>query len=629
MSGLENVEELVGAVAAKIGIAVHVLGDGAGGGAFGGGVMPCDGRIVQHKIVAVNAEVFAGFGIIDALIGVPGPFAAGIDLAGDAGNSRDLAQIDLADLEGLAGAVILVQHDVMRGAHIITDNVGLAGDNHVGGNVHYLFGQILVGNDDLNGGGEAVFGVAVSGGGDGVGDGGGTRAHTGNGAPAVYCGNVGVAGGPGLGIVIGVGGIHNGLELELEGGSQAIAFLREGEAFGVHGVAAEEHPVAVNGLRGIGIRGEGIVGTHDDGERVAVRLAAVGAAAGIHHVFEGLGHGVILILHLVPEDALDRVVAHEGDGLGIAVNDARARTQQRIAGGAVAVHVHALADGHPEDAVGQGAGDMVLDVAAVDIGFGARVDSPTVGVILRGDARVGGQAQIGRRAGLGAVGVEYDYAVIGAGGGDGGAGRAGGLEYGHGAAGGVGNGLSFQPVLVGEAGIMAVIGADEQHVHVDGPVLGRAGDHLDGLNVRGGFEVPALPGDVIIAAGHAVDGEEEALGGNAGEAALVNELVVQSGIVNCHNGLGPACAGSEHLSLDGLEILPNGVKQTELCVFGFGFDNTLRKRGGGDHGKHHNNSKRYTKETFDIHTITFLSVWLGIFYHSNSRLSRYINAYTP
>ena len=91
-----------------------------------------------------------------------------------------------------------------------------------------------------------------------------------------------------------------------------------------------------------------------------------------------------MFLHLVPEGRLIHIVAGKGDGLGIAVNAARSRVKQSITGGAAAGELHTFADSHPNEGVGQRSGNVVLDIAAVDVSGGAGGYRPTVGVVGRG-----------------------------------------------------------------------------------------------------------------------------------------------------------------------------------------------------------------------------------------------------
>ena len=55
---------------------------------------------------------------------------------------------------------------------------------------------------------------------------------------------------------------------------------------------------------------------------------------------------------------------------------------------------------------------MVFNITTVDICGTAGINRPTVVVIFLSDAAVGGQAEVGRSAGLAAVAVENNNALI-------------------------------------------------------------------------------------------------------------------------------------------------------------------------------------------------------------------------
>ena len=313
---------------------------------------------------------------------------------------------------------------------------------------------------------------------------------------------------------------------------------------------------------------------------------------GVYHGGERLGNGGA-VLHLIPEGLLILIVAGEGNGLGIAVNDARAGGKQSGTGGAVARLLHAFADSHPNEAVGKGSGDVVLNVAAVDERRGAGAYRPTVAVVGGGDAGIGGEAEVGGISVLSAVGViDYD-ALVKVVLSDGGAGSGGAGKQRYGAAGGVRDGLSFILILVGEVGILAVIGADEQNVDSLGPVAGRLGGEGLNLALHGAVE-PA--GSIVIHAVHAVNGEGELLRTHQLKAAPVDKGIVHGRVVSRHCDFGSACPAGDGLLLNTLDGRPCVVEHTELLCFSGGRRGGLCHRAHGQQSKRHENGEHDSKE---------------------------------
>ena len=146
---------------------------------------------------------------------------------------------------------------------------------------------------------------------------------------------------------------------------------------------------------------------------------------------------------------------------------------------------------------------------------------------------------------------------------------------------------------------------------------------LNGLYGIGKLGTGRLAGNVVIAVGHAVYGEEEALLGNGVEAGLVNKGMVHSCLINSHGNVGPFGAGGNGLGFDRIEVFPDKVEEVKLSALGLRSNNVFCQSGSGDRGKHHKHCKRYAKETFNLHRIIFLSIWICIFYHSLRSLSLY------
>ena len=126
---------------------------------------------------------------------------------------------------------------------------------------------------------------------------------------------------------------------------------------------AEKLPVAGDCLSTVGIGWERIGRTHDDGICIAVWIVL---AMVVDHGGKSLGNGGA-VLHLCPECLLIQIVARERYGLRIAVYACGACGNERRSRGAVAVGLHALTDGHPNEAVGELFRYMILNIAAVDV----------------------------------------------------------------------------------------------------------------------------------------------------------------------------------------------------------------------------------------------------------------------
>ena len=115
---------------------------------------------------------------------------------------------------------------------------------------------------------------------------------------------------------------------------------------------------------------------------------------------------------------------------------------------------------------------MVLDVAAVDPRCAAAcIDRPTVVIVGRCNAGVGGQAEVGGSAVLRAVAVIDDDALIRISRSNCGAGRRGGLNEGISTACCVCNRLRFFLILIGKAAVLAIVRSNEQK----GIIAGAAG----------------------------------------------------------------------------------------------------------------------------------------------------------
>ena len=410
-----------------------------------------------------------------------------------------------------------------------------------------------------------------------------------------------VGGGPDKLEVVRILGLADEVDFGARAEMELDAVLIEAEGGQLNGLGgAEELPCAVNGLRGVGVGGEGIDAAHDGRVRIAVRIVN---AVGVDHLGERVGNGRAL-LHAVPEQLFIEVVADEGDALGIAVNAACACFEQRFAGRAAAALLHALADRHPEHGVGKRLGNVVLDIAAVDPCFIAGVDSPAVLEVLGSDAGVGRQAEIAGLAVLGTVAVVDDDALVDRVLRDRGSGRAGALYHCDAAARRVCDGLGFALVLVGEAGIMAVVGADEENVDVRSAARGfaAAGDD-DGGGFDGcGAVVDLVAQTVVIRAVHAADGEQEAVLAE-GEAVLVDGCGVQDRTVNGVDDFAAAEAGLERPCLRLIDDDESVIEQ--LHCFGFVDDAAefLRECRGGNEGEHHNERKRKSEQFADLHKI--------------------------
>ena len=317
------------------------------------------------------------------------------------------------------------------------------------------------------------------------------------------------------------------------------------------------------------------------------------------------GCGIIRILHCIPESYLIYIVACEGNALGITVNNACTCAEKRITGGALTLAFHAFADRHPNKAVGKGVGCMVFNVTAVNESCAAGTNCPTVVVVFLSDAAVGGQAEVGRSTGLGAVAVENNNALVNKVFCDCGAGCRSALDKQVFAAGCVRNGLCFTLVLIGEAAVVAVVRSNEEYVGgfcilksaLFAVAFGENNAFLNGCAV--GVEFVAEP--VIVCTIHAVNGEVEAVLREVGEAVLINGVEVQCSGINCIDDLGAAHALSKSVCFGCIECCPSVVEFAHCCCFVNETVNILCKRSNGNHCENHDECKRKRKELTGFH----------------------------
>ena len=507
----------------------------------------------------------------------------------------------------VAGVDVVVNGQVGGAVGYEADEVGLTGGDGVNG-----YPLSSLGNGKSDGLGHDRLGLR----GDGGGDGGVTDSlRLDRSGLAVggrrYGGDAAVGGGPSNGVVVGV--VRSGVDLgdlglahgQSQRGQSGAVGVGEGEALESDRLSIAEHgPIAVNSLMAVGIGGECINGAHYDGPR----CAGAGGVSGIpgaerrSHVIERGGNGLAL-LHLVPESFLILVVAGEGYGLGIAVNNARAGSQQSGTGGAVAGLLHAFADSHPNHAVGKLTGDVVLDVTTIDVSSGAGGYGPTVVIVGGGYTGVGGQAEVGAAAGLSAVGVVDNYALVGVVGRDGGTGSGSTGEHRAGAAHGLSEGGSLLLVLIGEAGILAVVRTYEQNVDS----LGAIGPGAEGNDVN--FACVALLGvtcSIVIEAVHAVYGESELDVALPYHTALVDVAAVESCLISSRGYLGGSCLLVEGFSLNGLDLGPRVIEKLQLVSFSDVGVDGLGHRCYGEQCGDHNDCQDRAQELFKVHVVILL-----------------------
>ena len=357
-------------------------------------------------------------------------------------------------------------------------------------------------------------------------------------------------------------------------------------------------------LCAVGICGEGIVFTHNDGPCIT---PGIGETVGFCHEVKCIcnGCGIIRILHCIPEGCFVHIVADEGNALGITVNNACTCAEKRITGGALTLAFHAFADRHPNKAVGKGVGCMVFNVTAVNESCAAGANCPTVVVVFLSDAAVGGQAEVGRSTGLGAVAVENNNALIREIFCDCGAGCRSALDKQVFAAGCCRNGLCFTLILIGEAAVVAVVRRNEEYVGgfcilksaLFAAAFGENNAFLNGCAV--GVEFVAEP--VVVCAIHAVNGEVEAVLREVGEAVLINGVEVQCSVVNCIDNLGAAHALSKSVCFGCIECRPSVVEFAHGCCFVNETVNILCKRSNGNHCESHDERKRKCQKFAGFH----------------------------
>ena len=226
---------------------------------------------------------------------------------------------------------------------------------------------------------------------------------------------------------------------------------------------------------------------------------------------------------------------------------------------------------------------MILNVTTVYPSITAVLNCPTVVVVGGGDAGAGGQAEVGRSTALCAVAVINDNALIGVCCSNGRAGRIAGLDKGVAAAGSIGDGLSFILILIGEAGVGAVVGSYEQNVC--GTCVPCAGNN-DGLFLIGDGSrgvVNFVADTVVVGIVHTVNGEEETVLREIGEAVLIDIGIIQCSIINsADNVIAVSGTGLKSLSFSLFENGPYVVELLDTLSFGYDSVNALGKGHDGD-----------------------------------------------
>jgi len=190
-----------------------------------------------------------------------------------------------------------------------------------------------------------------------------------------------------------------------------IAGIAAGVGAGRGGILLIKSPSRVNSLVGVNVALTGISVLTGDNDRecnivAACRAIGVGAVSRIPLAVGGLhggnsGSNSLACDHAIPEGSFVLIVAGEGYGLRIAVNNLSALVVQRLI---QAVGSHAQADCHPNNAVRSLGGHVIGNSGAVDtIGGAAAVECvviSTIGAgnsshIGAGDAGTGIQTEIG------------------------------------------------------------------------------------------------------------------------------------------------------------------------------------------------------------------------------------------
>ena len=368
------------------------------------------------------------------------------------------------------------------------------------------------------------------------------------------------------------------------------------------GTGVDELVGRVNSLHciNLALAGIGILVGNNDGEcsvlclSLRLRIACISgvpvtAGCGLH-VRDSSSH-IGACLHLVPEVGLVLVVAGEGNGLRIAVNNFTACCTH---GGLDTCGSHAQADSHPQDGAGSSLAHVVLDSGAVYAVSGAAVKCMVIGAvgtgnsshIGAGDAGGGLQAQVGGicTSGVvavavvvvsGAVGVEDHDAAVLEGVSNVGDGCVGAFVQGVLAAGSAGDGGSFVLVLVGEAGVIAIVGGDQEYILVRGGCLGT--EVLDsGVVVAGSGQVTGLEAELGgVAANDTLGGFPSKERTVTNDSALyiglglldqcldlVGQLCIVSGVNGVVTGL------DDVLILESVDLVPDVSFDDGFCLLG-------------------------------------------------------------
>ena len=593
------------------------------GGTSAGIQIAVAGAGVSHQVTAALITALDGVTAGGGSVEDPGAVIKIISVAGNTdnvaavhGSGSGVAIVVGADagVVVVGSGLVVVDSQICGAVYNEADEVLFTGGDGVGG---YPLGSL--GDGDVDGLRQNRLGL----GGNGSGDRGGAGVDAGDGSGLTVGsggngGDVGVSRGPCNGVVVGVGGVSRDLNAivlaHCHGGrGDGVAIVvGDVKADELNGLCIGEHcPIGSNGLSAVGIGGEGIGRAHDDGPCCAGAggVSGIPVAVGALHGGDSLGNGSA-VLHLSPEGGLILVIAGEGYGLRIAVNNSSACGKQSGTGGTLALFLHAFADSHPNEAVGKGAGSVVLDVTTVDTVEGPAVVSPTVGVVGGGQAGAAGQIQIRGIVGADAVtvGIVNDDALIGIVGGDGGTGGVGAGKGGQRAARSGCQRSSLGLVLIGEAGIGAVIGADEKYVCAGGAVgaLGSLSPDLSGLgnslHYLGGKagDVRNVTYFVVITAAHAIRPEGEGVAIDIADGAFIDVGVDKSCLIDSHGSLGGGCARCEHLGLDLIEgspdFLPMCFRLRTVDLIGGVFCHY----GNGQNGNNHKSDKESSKDLLGL-----------------------------
>ena len=176
------------------------------------------------------------------------------------------------------------------------------------------------------------------------------------------------------------------------------------------------------------------------------------------------------------------------------------------------------------------------------------------------------------------------------------AGRTGGLNQGIAAAGCIRDGLCLDLILVGEAGVMTVIGSYEQNIDCFGilcSAFALDGDDAFILGNGCAIGVKLIAEPEIVCVVHAVNGEIEAILREVGEAVLIDLNVVESCGIDGVDNIKPIHTVCECFRFGCFEISPNGIElMHSRCFIGNLFD-SLSKACCGNERKNHDECKEH------------------------------------